>query len=74
MSAEVALENLLLAMLDAGRRAAEQNDHAALVAYVDVLNVGLAEARDNGVQIQDKELAALDPYSLMADRPGQSAV
>lgn len=65
MSAETALENLLLAMLDAGQRAAAENDHAALVAYVDVLDVGLSEARDNGVEFASSRLRDLDPYSLL---------
>jgi hypothetical protein len=64
-SPEIALENLLLAMLDAGRLAADRGDDAALSAYVDVLDVGLAEARDNGVEFVAKELRELDPYSLL---------
>lgn len=65
MSADVALENLMLAMLDAARRAASENDHAALVAYVDVLDVGLAEAKDNDVVFESAELRGLDPYDLL---------
>lgn len=65
MSAEVALENLMLAMLDAGKRAAASADDAALSAYVDVLDVGLAEAKDNGVEFEAEELRGLDPYELL---------
>jgi len=62
-SASVALINLLTAMLVSARKAKAAGDNAALFVYIDVLDVGLAEARDNGVDLPD-ELTVLDPYSL----------
>lgn len=73
MSAKVAIENLMLAMLDAARRAAADGDHAALVAYIDVLDVGLAEARDNAVEFSSSELRNFDPYSLLGGKDKQKA-
>lgn len=65
-SPEIALENLLLAVLDSAEKAREADDEAALFAYHDVLDIGLSEARDNGVAFKSARLRKLDPYALMA--------
>ena len=40
-----------------------------LMAYIDVLTVGQEQAKDNGVEFIDQELASLDPYTLVPRVP-----
>lgn len=72
-SPEVALENLLIAVLESAQKAKDAGDDGALFAYHDVLDIGLAEAKDNGVDLRSKELAELDPYTLIAGKPKRNA-
>lgn len=68
-SPEVAFENLLIAVLESAQKARDGDDDRALFAYHDVLDIGLAEAKDNGVSFRSKELTELDPYSLVTGKP-----
>lgn len=65
MSAEVAFENLITAVLVSVRRAEEEGDDVARMAYFDVLEVGLSEAKQAGLVFKDEELRNLDPYTLL---------
>ena len=66
MSADVAFENLMTALLLAVKQARSDGDESALMAYFDMLDVGLREAEQNDVQFKDVELRGLDPYPLIA--------
>jgi hypothetical protein len=72
-SPDIAFENLMLAMLEAGAQAADRGDHAALSAYVDVLDVGLSEAKEHGMAFHAPELRDLDPYTLLERAKRRSA-
>ncbi|MGE0209889.1 MAG: hypothetical protein AB7S42_12215 [Lysobacteraceae bacterium] len=67
MSADVAFENLLTAILVSLKQAKEGGDEAASMAYFDMLDVGLQEAKRAGIHFEDSELRNLDPYSLLGD-------
>lgn len=64
-SAAVALENLLDSILIAAQEARAEGDESALLAYFNALDIGLAEAKDNGVVFASNALLALDPYDLL---------
>ncbi|MCX7563429.1 hypothetical protein OS176_07735 [Xanthomonadaceae bacterium XH05] len=71
MSTAVAFENLMTAALVSARQAKEEGDEAALMAYFDVLEVGMKEAAQAGHSFKDAELRNFDPYSLLGSDAGK---
>lgn len=65
MSAEVAFENLMTMILDAAKRAKGEGDDSAFMAYFDMLEVGISEARREGIEFVDGNLRGIDPYQLL---------
>lgn len=61
---EAVLEAVLQTALDGARSAKVENDYAALMAYYDILDVGLGMAREDGVAL-NSELSAVDPDALL---------
>ena len=64
MNAHFVLESLINDMIDRAEQAREEGNREAFFAYFAMIERGLAEAEEHGIQFDSSELRTLDPYRL----------
>lgn len=62
MNAHFVLESLMTDMIDRAEHAREEGNREAFFAYFAMIERGLAEAEEHGIQFDSSALRTLDPY------------